>query len=174
MNVTAKITRDNATPEVARIMAATQPARLAQVLRQPLETFWRMHLKDFPRLAGAFASFPKTGFGETASRSVKGYAQSGAVLLQADAQGLRLRYEGGTVKPVNKKFLCFGIMPESYGKTVYDFGYTPGVKDKNVNSRLRQLFAFAKQVTFRPNPDIVPSDDAFQEVAMAAITEALA
>lgn len=174
MNISATITSDNVTPEVEKLMARTQPAAMSRVLRQPLETYWRVHLAHFPRLAGAFADFPKTGFGEDASRSVKGFAQDDGVLLQADQLGIKLRYTGGTIKPVNKRVLCFGVMPQSYGKTVYDFGYQPGKKDKDLNKKLRVLFAFAKQITFRPNPRVVPSDDEFAEVGMSAITRSLA
>jgi len=174
MEVKASITSDNATPAIAEIMAKTAPDRLARVCRQPLETFWRVHLAHFPRLEGAFANFPSTGFGESSSRSVTGTVEGTGVRLAADQLGLNLRYRGGTIHAVNKKMLCFGIAPESYGKTVYDFGYQKGKKDKALSEKLRQLFAFARQVTFRPNPRVVPEGDEFQEVAMGAIQRSLA
>ncbi|MDE2098231.1 MAG: hypothetical protein KGL39_13330 [Patescibacteria group bacterium] len=167
------ITSDNATPAIARIIDRTKPARLAQVCRQPLETFWRIYLNNYPRLPGKFAAFPDTGFGERASRGVIGFAEDNGVRLEARAQGLRLRYMGGTIRPVNKKALCFGVTPEAYGKTVYDFGYVAGKKDKATNDRLRANFAFARSITFAANPAVVPTQDEFAEVAMAAIQRSL-
>lgn len=174
MNVDISITEDNATAAIAELMARTKPARLAAVCRQPLETFWRQRLKDFPRLPGKFAAFPDTGFGESASRSVIGMAQGDRVLLSANQLGLLLRYLGGTIKAVIAKCLCFPVTEDAYGKSVWDFGYRPGAKDKAVNEKIRANFAFARQITFRPNPAIVPSADEFQEVAMGAIQRSLA
>jgi hypothetical protein len=182
------ITEDNATPAIAELMARTKPARLARVIRGPLETFWRMHLKDYPRLPGKFAAFPDTGFGESSSRSVVGIAEENGVRLEARQQGLRLRYEGGTIVPVNKKFLCFPVTPEAYGKTVYDFGWKPRdpeqrkalraggfemPEDDAVNKIIRANFAFARSITFEPNPAVVPSEDEFAEVGMGAIQRSL-
>ena len=172
---------DNVTPKIADLIARTQPAKLARVLRQPLETFWRQHLKKFPRLPGRFAAMPPTGFGEAASRSVHGTVLGDGVLLRADKQGLAQRYHGGEIKPVNKKFLCFGIKPESYGKTVWDFGYTPRQPGETRRSgfnfanrqRIRELFAFAKSVTQRPNPAVIPTQDELAEVSMAAIERSI-
>ena len=179
MNVTAAISQDSATPAVADLMARTRPDRLARICRQPLETFWSAHLADYPRLPGKFAAFPDTGFGESASRSVYGFAlesggDSAAVTLEARQLGLALRYWGGTIKPVSAKILCFPITPEAYGKNVWNFGYTGAKPDPGLRQKLRANFAFARSITFAPNPAVVPSDDEFQEVAMAAIERRLA
>lgn len=195
MEAQVYITDDNATPAVAALMAATRPERLALVCRDPLRGFWRDHLKQYPRVPGKFAAFPSTGFGEEAAQSVEGQVQGGAVLLTASQQGLRLRYEGGTIRPVNAKVLCFGIKEESYGKSYAEMraqiGAQPVVTAApaagrgrkftarprtagEVASALRGLFAFAQSVTFAPNPRVVPSTDEFQEVAMAAMERSLA
>ena len=176
MSVNASITieQDNATPAVAALIAQTQPARLAKICRDPLRGFFRDHLKNYPRLPGKFAAFPATGFGEEAADSVQAFVQGDGVLLRADKQGLKLRYHGGTVRPVNAKMLCFGIAPASYGKSPAEMGFQKGKKTKEESARFKGLFAFAKEVTFAPNPAVVPGADEFAEVTMAAITRSLA
>lgn len=177
MSLGAAITieKDTATPGLADLMAKTQPARLAAICRDPLRGFWRDHLKNYPRLAGKFAAFPDTGFGEQAADSVQAMIQDNGVLLRADKQGLRLRYRGGTIRPVNARILCFAVAPESYGKTPAEMGFVKGQqRTKAERARFRGMFAFAKQVTFAPNPAVVPSEDEFASVALSAIERSLA
>jgi len=195
VNVQFSIAQDTATPAIAELMAKTKPQRLATICRDPLRGFWRDHLKNFPRLPGQFQAFPSTGFGEEAAQSVEALAEEGAVLLRADKQGLRLRYEGGTIRPVNAKVLCFGITEETYGKSfaemVAQLGSRPvseplqgpRLKGKRtvkrqrtpdeVKAALRKQFAFAQSVTFAPNPAVVPPAEEFQAVAFAAIDRSL-
>lgn len=204
MSISAQISisQDNATPAVAALMNRVQPDRLARIMRDPLRAFWRDRLKNYPRLPGKFAAFPSTGFGEEAADSVEAFALSDSVLLTAKKQGLRLRYEGGTIRPVNKKVLCFGITSETYGKSYAEFAgrlstekikaqHTGPVKrgkkwkvetrevkrtrtDAEAKAELRKKFAFAKEITFQPNLEVVPTSDEFMEVAMAAISRSLA
>ena len=190
------ITGDNATPAIAELMASVEPARLAKECRDPLRGFWRDRLKKYPRLPGKFAAFPSTGFGEEAAGSVEAYAGDGTILLTANKQGLRLRYTGGTVRPVKAKVLCFGITPETYGKSYWEMmaQFTvkkvsvpiegPKLKGKKTVKRnrtcdeakaaMRKQFAFAKSVTFVGNLELVPTSDEFAEVGMAAIERSLA
>ena len=190
------ITADNATPAIAELMASVEPARLAAVCRDPLRGFWRDRLKKYPRLPGKFAAFPSTGFGEKSGNSEEAYAGDGTVLLTANQQGLRLRYEGGTIRPVHAKVLCFGITEETYGKSYWEMmaQFTakkvsvpvegPKLKGKKTVKRtrthdeakaaMRKQFAFAKSVTFVGNLALVPTSDEFAEVGMAAISRSLA
>jgi hypothetical protein len=193
------ISKDDATPAVAELMASTTPERLARICRDPLRAFWRDRLKKYPRLPGPFAAFPPTGFGEAAADSVEGFVGIGTILLTANKQGLRAQYEGATIRPVNAKVLCFGITPESYGKSYAEMRarlgaravvkhsegpLQPGQKrgkpvkrDRSqleINAELRRMFAFARQVTLLGNLAVVPTNDEFQEVAMAAILRRLA
>ena len=202
INAQISISQDNATPAVAELMNSVQPDRLARIVRDPLRAFWRDRLKHYPRLPGRFAAFPSTGFGEEAADSVEAYALSDSVLLTANKQGLRLRYEGGTIRPVNAKVLCFGITPETYGKSYAEFAgrlatekikapHTGPVKrgkkwqvetrevkrtrtEDEAKAELRKKFAFAKEITFQPNLAVVPLNDEFMEVALAAISRSLA
>lgn len=193
MSLSASITisNDSASPAVSELLANTTPARLAQACRAPLRSFWRDRLKKFPRLAGKFAAFPATGFGEASARSVEAFAQSGGVLLQANQQGLRLRYQGGTIRPVNAKVLCFGITEETYGRSYAEMRsqlLARQVIEKNpetgkmqrrkrsddeAKAEIQKQFAFAPSVTFRPNPAVVPTAAEFTSVAHAAILNAL-
>lgn len=161
---------NQATEQVSRLARDLRPDALARTLRAPLETHWRQHLAVFPRLPGRFASFPSTGYGERAARAVRGSVTGATLTLGCYVQGIRQRYFGGTIRPVNKRALCFGITPESYGKTPYDFGLGfISRKDPALRAQLKRLFIFTRKVTQRPNPAVIPDRDQLMEVAMAAV-----
>lgn len=205
MSATANIsvTQDNATPAIARLMERTQPARLAQVCRQPLETFLRVHLRSLPTNK---RGWPSTGFWESASRGTIGTANDdGSILLQVNKLGVRQRLYGGPILPVEAKALAIPISPVSYGhlprefpglfllktaKGAYLVQAGTGISEKTGgevkgrrlggNSKRRQtaglnfLFKLSGGVNQAPNPDVLPTNDQFQEVAMESIQRSLA
>lgn len=170
------VTADNATDAVAELMRKCAPERLAKILADPLEGFWRDHLKHFPRRAGKYFGMPGTGFGERAAEAVKGTAVGGNIRLVCDAQGIAQRYYGGQIPADGSpKILSFPIASESYGKTIYDFGFVKGQPTAPaLRTRLRLLFAIVRgPIKQEGNPNVVPTEDQFQEVGMAAIVRSL-
>ena len=195
----ASITADTATPAIARLIEQCSPSRLANICRAPFRAFWRDRLKNYPRLPGKFAAFPSTGFGEEAADSIEAFAGDGTVMLTAHKQGLRAQYEGATIRPVHAKVLCFGITPETYGKSFAEMRagiswqktkktiklegavmkgrrktrtvLAPLNADEQSNAlkELRKKFAFAKEVRLTGNLALVPTEDEFAEVGFAAI-----
>jgi hypothetical protein len=196
MSLSAQISivQDNATPAMAALMEKTSPARLASICRAPLRAFWRDRLKKYPRLPGKFAAFPSTGFGDEAAESVEAIAGDGTILLTANKIGLRAQYEGATIRPGNAKVLCFGIVPETYGKSYAEFAAQissqkivdlapPGSRKKHIvrtrtvdeaRRELRGKFAFAHEIRLTGNLALVPTEDEFAEVGWEAITRSLA
>lgn len=145
------------------------PVRLANRIGPPLAYHWSDHLKDFPRLPGDFQGMPKTGYGEAAAESVQDIPVGEGLILRAQQQGILQRLKGGTIRARNKRALCFGVKPESYGRSYGEvaraLGVTKRVKGEKTDEamrekrrRLRELFGFAKQVTQRPNPNVIPPD----------------
>ena len=189
--------RDYATKAIEQKMAAASPARLAAVVKSPLETFWRNRLRSLgPNKRG----WPSTRFYERAARSVTGTATAAGVVLRADHQGLRQRWKGGRISAVNARMLTIPISPVSYGKRAAEF---PGLfllrtkkgaylvqageslsgrvtaksQGGNASRRLRAhlnfLFKLTESVNQAGNPDVVPTDDEFAEVALGAVERSL-
>ena len=174
------------------------PVRLANRIGPPLAYHWADHLKHYPRLDGPFQGFPSTGFGEQTAESVQDIPTGEGVLLRAHHVGIRQRYYGGTIRPVRARVLCFGIKPESYGKSYREMKRELGIdkptavvteatksgqlvtrrrkltEDENKDRRryLRGLFGFATSVTQRPNPNVTPPD--LQEFAAQELGKATA
>lgn len=192
--------RDYATKAIEQKLAAASPARLAAAVRSPLETFWRNRLRSLgPNKRG----WPTTRFYERAARSVTSLATADAVVLRADHQGLRQRWKGGPIRPVQKDALAIPISPVSYGRTPAEFpglfllrtrkgaylvqsgetltatGRLTGVKSAGGASARRQraslnfLFKLSPGVNQKGNPAVVPTDDEFAEVALGAVERSL-
>lgn len=175
-----------------------QPRRLAERIAPKLAYHWQDHLKDFPRRDGPFKDMPKTGFGEAVSESVHDVPTGSGFLLRANYLGIRQRYYGGTIRAKNKKVLCFGVKPESYGRSYSEVKRALGIdrkmatvtetnkrgqlvtrrrkltEDENKDRRqyLRSLFGFARQVTQQPNPNVIPPD--LGEVTVRELNHAIA
>lgn len=155
MSVALSITvLDPASPALRAKLAALRPEVLALKAAEPMRRAWRDALAALPSNR---KGFPSQGYWEQASRSVQEpEVNGGTVTLTANKQGLRLRWLGGTIKPVKGRFLAFGITEASYGKTPTMMGYVPG--DTVGNRKLKGLFAFARSVTQRANPAVVPTE----------------
>lgn len=119
MITTVSILEDHATPALARRLAKLEPINVANMVRQPLETFVRMHLASLPRNK---KGWPSTGFWEAASRATIAFAkEDGSVEIQVKKLGVRQRAFGGPIAPVNAKALAIPISPVSYGHLPREF-----------------------------------------------------
>lgn len=160
---------DTASPALRAKLAAVRPEVLAMKSAEPMRRAWRDALAALPSNRNGF---PSQGFWEQASRSVQEpEVNGGTVTLTANKQGLQQRWLGGTIKPVKGRFLAFGVTAESYGKTPTMMGYVPG--DKVGNRKLKRLFAFARSVTQRANPAVVPTE-AIAQAAVRKLERSLA
>lgn len=97
--------------------------------------------------------------------------QGGEVTVSTNQIGVRQRLRGGEIRPkAGKQWLVFPVRAESYGKTVFDFGYVAGQKtSKEVRERLDTLFARARRVVQQPNPDVLPSADTIGTATIGAL-----
>jgi len=201
MNISVTITKDEVTPAIADRLAKTRPGRVANILRQPLETFTRVHLAaNGTNKKG----WPSTGFWEDASRSTIGEVADNGVLLRVQKIGVRQRFYGGTINPAKAKALAIPISPVSYGHLPREFpglfllvtkkgaylvqrnqGFSAktgklshstrqgGNAGRRLGSELTFLFKLSGGVNQKPDPSVIPSNDEYTEVAMAAIERSL-
>lgn len=111
---------DQATPEIKRKLAASDPHVVATRVVVPLARHWRKSLAKMPKNK---MGWPSTGFWEDAARMVEGIADGPNVRLYSDKLGLRQRLYGGPIKAVNVKNLTIPICREAYGTNVSDWGH---------------------------------------------------
>ena len=120
MNLNVSITSDTATPGVAALMERTNPERLAQVLRPPLEELWNFKLKNLPpnkRFPGS-----STGFWERQADTVKSHTDGGSIRLTAGTGegALVQRRYGGPITATDKA-LTIPAREEYYGHSATEF-----------------------------------------------------
>lgn len=170
------ITRDDASRAVRKLMVSTSPRALGEVVWPPALDLTRRHLSDYKNKR----NLPSQGFGEQLANKSFGTSTDQGAKIIVHGQGARLIYEGGIVKPVNKKCLCFGITAESYGKSLPEMfgGSIPprGQRTPEQRERLKALrkeFAFARSVTIQAHYDLLPTHQEYRETAFKALKLAI-
>jgi hypothetical protein len=120
MNFSANIKiTDNASPALAAKIAAIAPNRLNQSVAHSAVRLTKLKLLSLPHNKRGWAP---TNFYKRAAASVISTVLPEGVLISIPQIGIRQRYQGGEIKPVNKKFLAIPVAEEAYGKTPADFG----------------------------------------------------
>lgn len=188
--------QDYATPAIAAKLAVLQPREWMPHALESVKVLWRNQLAALPDNKHGW---PSTGFWERGARSITAAMTSPtAGAVTADHQGLRQRWLGGPIKPVNAGALTIPIASESYGKRASEFanlklvvlkkgaflaqslfqkvGRTKAGKlsrrgKQRVFERqqLKFLFKLSKGVDQEGNPLVVPTEDEVAEVVLATI-----
>jgi hypothetical protein len=141
--------------------------------------------------------FPKTHFWNDAAKSTLldlSAANSGRAIISINKIGVALQRFGGTVRPVNKKWLTISATSESYGHTASEFpdlqfrqispvlamlirgqkvvGALGRVKRKQVQGPTRAqqvLFWLVKKAVIGAHPETLPTDSQMQDEAAKAV-----
>ena len=174
--VEISVVRDTAGPAIAKLIASTTPRALGEVVWPPALELTQRHLTAYKNKKG----FPSQGFGEQLADKTFGTSTDTGAKLVIHGQGARALYYGATIKPVNKKILCFGITADSYGKSLPEMfgGAIPpagqrSAADKAKLKALRPMFMFAASVTIQPHTDLIPSPGQYQATAVKAMRNAI-
>jgi hypothetical protein len=181
----------DATKEVERELS---PAKLQATYGPRCRELTRDHLAALPDNK---RGWPSTGFWEAAARATRWEAHGSFIKIIVDKVGVRQRYYGGVIRPVNKLALTIPISPLSYGKTANDFpgsfllmtkkgayivmnteaGKNQRQKRKgvrNVRAMLVFLFKLVGSVSQAPNPNVLPTMAEYRGEIIAAARERLA
>jgi hypothetical protein len=122
MSISAKIetTSNTATPELQSMRVAITPHRMAAELG-PRAT--RLVQRNFLKKerAGNAKGWPSQHFYARAAEATNWQEGFGFVLISVNQIGIRLRLQGGVVKPVNAGALTIPAVPEAYGKRAREF-----------------------------------------------------
>jgi hypothetical protein len=112
--------KDVAGAELMKQLGAALPSSLAKATAEDLVIATQDHLRELDtrgnRLGGQRTHF----YGEAASNTT-GQAEGDQVRVSINKQGIRQRFFGGEIKPVNRKFLTIPARAEAHGKTAREF-----------------------------------------------------
>ncbi len=186
------------TEEFRTLERELSPAKLQAVYGPRLREQTRDHLAALPDNK---RGYPSTGFWEAAARATRWQPEGDSIRIIVDKIGVRQRYYGGVITPVNKDALTIPISPLSYGKTAKDFpglfllktkkgAYlvmygnqgprSSGPKAKRGRGRGPQaatlifLFKLVGSVKQAPNPNVLPTAAEYRATIFAAVRERLA
>lgn len=202
MSATVEISiQDNASDALRQLERELTPRQLAATAGPPLQRLTRDHLAALPSNKHGW---PSTGLWEQAARHTRFEITDSGVKIIVDWIGVRQRWKGGHIGPVRAQALAIPISPLSYGKTPADFPgsfllKTPkgafiamygneGVnggralhaekRRRRVTPALRAtiiiLFKLSSGVDQVPNPDVIPTMEAYLAVTKQAALARLA
>lgn len=111
--------KDHATPAIRAKIAATSPQRLRAFVG-PAESL--LVKKHFLALPHNRRGWKPANFWPGAARSTNWQTVPDGVVISVNQIGVRQRYQGGPIRPVNAKALAIPVAEQAYGKTPRDFG----------------------------------------------------
>ena len=192
---------DHATPALDAAGAALQPAAIKREVGEAVRILVFNHLTklnaDRPNQLGG----TRTNFYADAARNTSYAETNDGVTVTVNKQGIRQRFQGGTIRPVKAKYLTIPAIAEAHGRRASDFNFLQvifgrggrpvalGERDQtNLVFRKRKggtqkasqtiggriWFWLVKSVTQKPDPSILPSDQEIEETARQAISTAVA
>jgi len=180
--ISVDIVSDDASPALEALQDVLGPEVLHQAIADSAEIVVRRHL-----LANGTnkRGWPSTGFWGEAERKTTARFDDEAATISINKIGVRQRYHGGPILPVNTRALTIPISRESYGKTASDFpdAFLLKTEDKafiaqripatRAKSALQFLFLLSKGVDQKPDPSVIPDDETLTQDAMDAVSRAV-
>jgi hypothetical protein len=190
--------KDKASSALQRKMDACAPHRLNAFIGPRLSKLTQDH---FIRLPHNKKGWKPVNFWADAARSTSWMTLPEGVLIRVNKIGVRQRYQGGVIRPVNAKALTIPIAEEAYGKTAADFGdqlqlivikgkgsylaIKPQIKaakghrakrgeaGPSQNERMLFLFKLCASINQDADPNVLPTDDEYSAEAIAGAKEAV-
>lgn len=176
--------RDDASPTILRISVSAAGRRAFAAIGASMAQYIRDHLvaKDQTpnRLGGR-----RTHFYAAAAEATHWDAYPTEAVVSISKDGIRQRYLGGDIRPVNRKFLTVPIHPEAHGRAASEFGpelrmiALGGGRDGNTGGLLVMgdgpdavaLYVLKTLVRQAPDPTVLPTDADLQKEAVSAAEE---
>lgn len=166
--MSASVTVAISPPDLAALVAtaAYVASAAAEGAAQALRDSWTarsMATRDRP-------GWSHTGYWQDASESVRAEPEGDHALVLADKEGVRLRWKGGIVRPVNAKRLAIPLKPEVQGVnpregTIADLFVVASKKagravlaGKGAGGKVRAYWLLLSSTTHFPDSTVVPLD----------------
>jgi hypothetical protein len=193
---------DRATPALRRAGAAANTAALWNAIGRGASERIRAHLFALDGTRPNRLGGRRTHFYAAAAKSTHYTAQPGEAEVTVSKVGIRQRLEGGTIRPVRKKYLTVPAVAEAHGRRASEFQnlvlrYGAGGRPvalaeapatqvaferrKDGTARTvkgrglggRVIFWLVKSVHQKPDPTVLPAEDQIAAAAAAAADEYL-
>lgn len=113
--------RGNAPESVQALKAGLAPAQLNPIVGRAARNVYREHLFGLNDQRPNALGGARTNFYAGAARATQFRVEGDHVIVSINQVGIALRYFGGTVKPVVKKYLTIPAIPEAHGKRASEF-----------------------------------------------------
>lgn len=161
------------------------PRRLNAVAGHAVMNLVKAHLRERDQ-QGNWLGGKRTHFFSKAAQGTHEEHDEDKATVTVSATGIAMQVFGGTVVPVNRRFLTIPLVPEAYGKRVSDFPDTfvwkkanglhafiarrvmQGKGDK-ATGHLQILFALVRAATIRGDRTVLPSDEAIATTARTTV-----
>lgn len=127
---------DKASPELRRRMAALSPQRLNAAIGPACLRLTQSRLRGQGTNQRGFHS---TQFWLQAADSASQHADADGTTIRVQKIGARLQFDGGTVVPVNKKYLTIPATDEAYGHRALEFSGLVVFWGKDKEGRIRPM-----------------------------------
>ena len=118
MSVTIQVTRDAATPAIAKMLGKLTPQRLGAAVGPACA---RLVKQNFRGLGTNKRGWPTTNFWARAARATSWSREPDGVMVSVNQIGVRQRWLGGTISPVRARALTIPMSPVAYGHTAGEF-----------------------------------------------------
>lgn len=118
MSAAAIVTRDTATPYLVDLMGALTPQRMAAAIGPRCARFTQQWLRA---LGTNKYGWPSTNFWARAAKGTSWAPVDEGALISINQIGVRQRWLGGHIAPVNAQALAIPISPVSYGHVPSEF-----------------------------------------------------
>jgi len=116
--ISVDIVSDDASPALEALQDVLDPEFLHDAIAKSSEIVVRRHLRENgPNKKG----WPTTRFWQRAAALTTSRSDEDAAVVSVNLEGVRQRYHGGPIYPVNKRALTIPISREAYGKVASDF-----------------------------------------------------
>lgn len=190
-----KVTISNGvTPAMKAAQEQLKPEVINKALARGAERLFRDHIGALPpnKLGRS------TGFWADSVRATHAEATDSGCVVSVSKLGFRQRYFGGTIKPVNAKFLTIPARSEFYGARARQFTNLrfvmfrsgtaalvindggaekiTGVSTKRAGSKKDAgmvAFWLVESAEQKPNPNIIPADEKILDMAEGVARQAL-
>jgi hypothetical protein len=111
--------KDQATPELKRKIEALRPARVNEFVGGALKNLLKHNFLAQPHNKKGWQPLH---FWSGAAQSTHYQVIPEGVVLSTSQIGVRQRYQGGTIRPVNAKALAIPVAEEAYGTVPKEYG----------------------------------------------------
>lgn len=118
MSVSIQVVKDTATPAIEKLKAKLTPRRLASAVGPACSRLVQRHFRG---LGTNQRGWPSTHFWSRAAKATSWSREPEGVMISVNQIGVRQRWLGGTIKPVNARALTIPVSPVAYGHRASEF-----------------------------------------------------